>query len=198
MSEGTRKPRDPARTDAGRVIGAGNGQSGEMTEVTPGSPNPDSSRPTRRVLFLRFVLLFVIAISVFFVIAISVVDNAIMIYTHSDRRDPVNREDRWRFEAMPASEDGLLAWSRSQPDLRNFRPQRVPGNHELVLRYERNQTEGPAHPDWDILGYRMAYLVSAPSLQPSHRTLSLWLDLMLGCWLGWAGVVKWRSLGKED
>jgi membrane protease YdiL (CAAX protease family) len=82
----------------------------------------------------------------------------------------LERQDLWWFDAMAADDRALLAWSKTQSDLASFRVQRIETKNELVLRYARNGWKGPAHPDWDSLGYRMAYLVSASPL-PS-RTAS--------------------------
>jgi membrane protease YdiL (CAAX protease family) len=148
--------------------------------VTPSGPTPGSSRPPRRLLFLQAfvdVLLCLLPMLV-----------ALVGIPRSTARYLVNREDRWRFEAMPASEDALYVWSRSQLDLRNFRVQRVQADRELVLRYDRTRTKGPAHPDWDHLGYRMAYLVSAPSLE---NAAGMWLGVIVA-YLAAGGVVGFR------
>jgi membrane protease YdiL (CAAX protease family) len=157
-----------------------------MAEVAPSTPAADSSRPTRRALFLRGlvdVLLFSLPMLVALV-------GFIILLARGSGRDLVSRKDRWRFETMPASEDALLAWSRSQGDLRNVRVQRFQGDHELLLRYERSRAKGPAHPDWDLLGYRMAYLVSAPSLQIPVG-MSLWLGL-IAAYLAGGGLAVFR------
>ena len=174
--------------------GAAIGAAGPIARSSASSSEPvsfeDSSRPMRRVLFRQAFddsLLFLLAI--FLVVGVGVI-----AHLHGIKQDFVNREDCWRFEAMPPTEDALLAWSRTQLDLRNLRVQRGEANHEIVLRYERTRTKGPAHPDWDFLGYRMAYLVSAPSLEKSPGilpSLTFWLVAILANVAG-GGVALFR------
>jgi membrane protease YdiL (CAAX protease family) len=166
--------------------------------ATPSEPVSfkDSSRPTSRVLFRQAfddLLLFLLAICL-------VVGVGVIAHPQGIKRDLVNREDCWRFETMPPTEDALLAWSRTQLDLRNFRVQRGEANHEIVLRYERTRTKGPAHPNWDLLGYRMAYLVSAPSLEmpPGILTpLTFWLVVLLAFVAGGAVALFRLSRGRR-
>ncbi len=154
--------------------------------MTPIAPEPAPLRPPRRVLFLHClidVLLFMLPMLLLAVAGIA-------IHIYSSGRELVDREDRWRVEAMPPNEDALLAWSKSQVDLRNFRVERVQGGHEIVLRYGRVRAKGPAQPDWYHLGYRRAYLVSAPSLEITIGTSPpLWLGLAVAFSAGGAVAV---------
>ena len=139
-----------------------------MAHPIPVNGAPDPPRPRRAVLFLKglsqAILCYLLALSV---------AATIFIFSPGEPTNLVSREDRWRFDAMPASQESLLAWARSQPDLQNFHVERVPGDHELILLYDCKQTRGPAHPDWDSLEYRMAYLVSAPRLANEPSLLAI-------------------------
>jgi len=106
----------------------------------------------------------------------------------------VEREDRWRFQAMPADENALLRWAAGQADLTNFRAER-PQTNQLVLRYSRARREGPAHPDWDFLGYRMAYLVSAPPVVTEDSGIATASVFLFGTLAIGAGA--WFRLHRE-
>jgi membrane protease YdiL (CAAX protease family) len=88
------------------------------------------------------------------------------------------REDRWRFEAMPANDDSLLRWAATQGGVDDFRASRLENAH-LLLHYKRSTAFGPAHPDWDSLGYRQAYLVSAPAIAGSPAMSSSVAAIMM-------------------
>ncbi len=162
--------------------------------MTPIAPEPVPLRPPRRVLFLHCfidVLLFMLPMLLLAVAGIA-------IHTYRSGREIVGREDRWRVEAMPPNDDALLAWSKSQVDLRNVRVERVQAGHEIVLRYGRIRAKGPAQPDWYHLGYQRAYLVSAPSLEITLRTSpSLWLGVAVAFVAGGAVAVFRMRRGRR-
>ena len=96
-----------------------------------------------------------------------------------ETRAATQREDRWRFDAMPESDGGLMVWAASQRDLKGLRVERPPGGGQLVLRYERQESKGPAQLDWESLGYKRAYLVSATHPQSAGMEGGL-----VGIWWG--------------
>jgi hypothetical protein len=80
-----------------------------------------------------------------------------------------DRQDRWRFQALPANDNALSAWGKAQMELRDFRSERLAGTNEVLLEYKRDRRHGSATPNWEALGYRQAYLakVTETAVPPS-------------------------------
>ena len=119
-------------------------------------------RPSRTSLFLHWVGDLLVCIAV----AIPLCIPTLALFDNVPRPSP--REDRWRFDNMPEGDSALLGWAASQKDLWNFRAERPPSAGQLVLLYERDETQGPARPDWESLGYRGAYLISSDTSSPKR------------------------------
>src|SRR5437016_738404 len=123
-------------------------------EHAPIGSDTSSLLPKRRVLFLSCI------VDVLLLLAPTVMIGVLLFAIARPGLRPVEREDRWRFDAMPSNDEAVFAWSKGRRDLSNFQVERSAVAKQLVLRYARPSSEGPAHPDWRSLGYRMAYLIS--------------------------------------
>ena len=151
---------------------------------TPPPCAPAMERPKRRTLLLRCLadlgLCVLVGVPLFVPAVIVVIDQAKSISWSE-------RQDRWRFEAMPPNDDELAVWAATRTELRNFRAERPNGSRGLLLRYERDRVKGPATPDWDALGYRRAYLVESRRKTPEgHGAHPVpWL----GSWVFWSFIL---------
>src|SRR5438132_212356 len=123
-------------------------------EHAPIGSDTSSLMPKRRVLFFSCI------VDLLLCGTLTAMIGAVLFAIAPPRLSPVEREDRWRFDVMPSNDEALLAWSKGRRDLSNFRVERIAVANQLVLRYARPFSEGPAQPDWRSLGYRMAYLIS--------------------------------------
>ncbi len=144
-----------------------------------------AERPRRSRLFGLWIWDLVVCLSATLPLAIPFFA---IVGTRAGTQRDTQREDRWRFDAMPESDGGLMAWAVSQGDLKDLRAERPPGSRQLMLRYERQESKGPAQPDWESLGYKRAYLVSATH-PPSVGMESVPVGIWWGCLLAAAVVV---------
>jgi membrane protease YdiL (CAAX protease family) len=170
-------------------------------DLTPRCAAPAPQPPKRLVLFGRGLvdLLFC---------TLSIVPLGLLVGMMGLKTSPqvVVREDHWRFLAMPSDENALLRWAAEQRGLTNFRAERPNEDNRLVLRYTSSAQQGPAHPNWDSLGYRMAYLVSVKPLPAARQpAASSWLTEASGRALASVfllgtlaiGGVAWFRLNRE-
>ncbi len=157
--------------------------------VEPVNP-PAMPRPKWRTLFFKDLgdLLVCLLLMSFIFIPIAAISSTMPTAAF-------DREDRWSFTALPGNLEALRAWGLGQNDLSNFRAERVPGQNEIVLKYGRNYRRGPALPTWYDLGFRGAYLKSAPPLpKTSPLPPSLLVVMFLGTSLTFGGVGLYRLL----
>ena len=115
---------------------------------------PAIERPRRRQLLLQW-----LGDALICSVAIVPIAFAFVAASHGS---PVRieREDHWRFAAMPDNDVELSRWAAASKGLSNVVVVRSSAS-QLILKYGRDENRGPVRPDWESLGYSAAYLTSS-------------------------------------